>query len=266
MRVSQAIQNSGLEAGDARWLMSELLGCSLLDVSLHGDQDLDESVKIKFFEWAQRRITGEPLQYIVGAADFHDIRLKVDSRVLIPRPETEQLVQLVLESESEDKQRFLDIGTGSGAIALALKHARLQWVASASDLSEDALAVAWENARQNKLPVEFRSGAGLLPWQGDSFDFMVSNPPYLSKELDQLGDGVAAFEPSIALFSDDNGASVADDLIQQAVDRVCSIDRLYFELSARVAYALERKWRKKVRRLQRFADLNDRKRFLFIQL
>lgn len=150
--------------------------------------------------------TGRPLQYILGYTDFLGCRISVDERVLIPRPETEELCEIILHEHSKDKSlRVLDIGTGSGCIPIALKRHAPNWRVSALDVDEGALALAKLNAAQNSVDITFfptdilRSGT--LP---DSYDIVVSNPPYVAEEEKQeILDNVLVHEPHLALFVPD---------------------------------------------------------------
>ena len=169
----------------------------------------------------QRRIGGEPMPYVVGRAGFRTLSLAVDRRVLIPRPETEGLVDHVL-AWARDHNRcgaVADIGTGSGCIALALAvEGRFERVV-ATDVSDDALAVARENLALigPAVPFELRQGALFEPLADESFDAMVSNPPYVSEsEFAELEDSVRLFEPRSALVSDGDGMGHTEALLAGA--------------------------------------------------
>ncbi len=152
-----------------------------------------------------RLYKGEPLQHITGIGHFYGLTLKVNRSVLIPRPETEELVALVLEEQESSPLDILDVGTGSGCIALALKQKRKNWQVSAVDISKEALAVARENATQLGLNVDFMLDDICYSQLDSRFDVIVSNPPYIpAKEESTLEEHVAAFEPHEALFSPDD--------------------------------------------------------------
>ena len=168
---------------------------------------LDESVA--FAALLARRAAGEPVAYVLGSRGFYGLDLKVSPAVLIPRPETELLVEAALERLPTTPCRVADLGTGSGAIALALanelKIERLDAQVVAVDVSPDALAVARENARKLNLAVDFRLGdwcGGLL---NETFDMIVSNPPYIRADDEHLAQGDVRFEPALALASGADG-------------------------------------------------------------
>lgn len=156
--------------------------------------------------YTDRLLTGEPLQYIIGQADFYGLKFKVSPAVLIPRQETEELVYLVLENHSSDTSlHVLDIGTGSGCIPITLKKYRPNWNVSAVDVSLKALAVAKENSLLNRVVVDFQQLDILSATPiADSWDIVISNPPYIpNTEAHMMKENVLKYEPSIALFVED---------------------------------------------------------------
>ena len=189
------------------WLLSDALGLKRLDLYVQFDRPLSSAELDRLRPWVKRRAAHEPLQYITGMADFHKIRVHVDRSVLIPRPETEELVEILLEDHPSGRPlRVLDIGTGSGCIAIALKKARPEWTVEAVDLSEAALATARRNADMNGLDIGF-SQADFLTGEGmpkGPYDLIVSNPPYIhNEEAEQMHRQVLDYEPHLALFCDD---------------------------------------------------------------
>lgn len=148
----------------------------------------------------------EPIQYILGETEFYGLRLKVNPSVLIPRPETEELVQWIIQGNLPENSRILDIGTGSGCIALSLKSHLKNIQVSGMDISEKALEVARQNALKNRLEVDFFQ-ADVLSWEDfewDFYDVIVSNPPYIREsEKPQMHANVLEYEPENALFVSD---------------------------------------------------------------
>ena len=204
-------------------LDAELLLAHALDVSrerLLLDRDLRVSgAAVRRFQDAVRRraVLREPVAYIVGRRDFHQITLAIDSRALVPRPESELLVELALELPRG--AHVLDVGTGSGAIALALKRARPDLELSASDLSEDALELARANARTLALDVAFVR-ADLLDSLPDAFDAVLANLPYVAdRERGALAPEIVRHEPHGALFAGADGLDAIAALVEQLAER-----------------------------------------------
>ena len=202
---------------DAELLLAHTLGCSRTHLYTWPDQVLSPS-QIAFFEsLLERRVLGEPVAYIIGEREFWSLPLKVNRHVLIPRPETELLVELALSLADASPHRVADLGTGSGAIALALASERAQWDIVATDLSADALAVASENAQRLHLThVRFHQGAWCDALPTGSFDLLLSNPPYIAPHDVHLQQGDLRFEPASALSAPDSGLADLRTLIEQA--------------------------------------------------
>jgi release factor glutamine methyltransferase len=189
---------------------------------------------------AMKRAGGAPLAYAVGRASFRHLALDVDERVLIPRVETEVLVERVLERCSGTTRAIADIGTGSGAIALSLAFEAELDVVFATDVSLDALAVASANdatfSEALKSPVEFRHGSLLAPLKGERLDAIVCNPPYISfAEVSDLPPDVRDWEPSLALLCPQDGLSVTRELIRQAPNFLVPRGFLALEVDTRRA-------------------------------
>ena len=172
----------------------------------------------------------KPAQYILGYEEFHGLRFQVDERVLIPRPETEELVELILAENPNTELKVLDIGTGSGAIAVSLKESCPLWQVTASDLSVDALELARENAKLNRVDISFIQSDVFENISG-SFDIIVSNPPYISEnDKNEVGLNVLASEPKMALFADEDGLAIYRQIIEGAAKHLSPQGKLYFEI------------------------------------
>lgn len=190
------------------WLLADTLGVKRLDLYLSFDRPLAPAELERLRPLVKRRARHEPLQYITGFSDFMNARLEVNPDVLIPRIETEQLVEIILDNHPAGQQlEVLDIGTGSGCIPIALKMERPEWKVSALDISERALVLARSNAGHNEAEVDFRKGdvnqPDQLPFEGP-FDLLVSNPPYVHPdEREALEPQVKNHEPATALFCED---------------------------------------------------------------
>ena len=210
---------------DAETLLLHAIGEDLLDANLawliaHGHETLSRRVVTDFRAYVDRRRTGEPIQYITGEAEFYGLSFKVNREVLIPRPETEHLVEKVIEiARGFERQRIADIGTGSGAIAVALASQLPAARIHATDKSAAALKVARANAARNGVAerVRFHEGDLLAPVAGKLFDVIVSNPPYVSEaDRNSLAVEVRDYEPAQALFAGADGLAIYRRLIPAA--------------------------------------------------
>jgi release factor glutamine methyltransferase len=195
---------------DSARLDAELLLAMAIDVPrtylfAHPEDVLDDLALERFERFLARRIAGEPMAYIHGTREFWSLELMVTPATLVPRPETELLVELALrEIPRRAEWHILDLGTGSGAIAVAIARERLACHVTATDISEEALAVARQNARQLELPdIEFLAGDWAEPVRDRSFDVIVSNPPYIRASDEALA--ALAAEPATALVAGEDG-------------------------------------------------------------
>lgn len=187
------------------WLLAETLSVKRLDLYMLYDRPLSEDELNLLRPMVKRRALHEPLQYITGETEFYKATIKVEPGVLIPRPETEQLVELVLgEHGLQENLKVLDIGTGSGCIPIALKSQQPSWKVYATDISVDALGIAKKNATLNEVNITFLKDDILNPsyFEPDEFfDLIISNPPYILKEEKEiLDEEVKKYEPERALF------------------------------------------------------------------
>lgn len=197
-------RSAGPAAADCVHLLTLALGVSRAWLLGHGEAPLAADAHARFETLLARRLAGEPLAYLRGRHGFWSLQLEVTPDVLVPRPETERLVELALERMGVHG-RLADLGTGSGAIALALASERPQWQIVATDRSAAALAVAARNGARLGLPVDWRIGAWLAPLAGERVDLIVSNPPYIAPDDPCLdGDGVRR-EPHSALVAGTDG-------------------------------------------------------------
>ena len=194
------------EQGEAQamafMLLEELCGMTKADVLMGKDDETDEKHASELLNAVKRLMEGEPIQYVIGQTQFCGLTIKVKSGVLIPRPETEELVEIVSKGCSTS---ILDIGTGSGCIALALKHRFPQADVMAIDVSTDALKIAQENAVRLGLDINFIHQDILQTTpEARQYDLIVSNPPYVcEREREEMEPHVLNYEPSIALFVPD---------------------------------------------------------------
>ena len=235
-------ERQGIESArlDAELLATRAFARTRVELYTHYDQPLDEAELASYRALVQRRLSGEPVAYILGRKEFWSIDFEVDARVLIPRPDTETLVEQGLEilvKVGADKQgRIADIGTGSGAVAIALKKERPADEVFAVDASPDALAVAQANATRLKFPVTFLQGDLVTPLDG-RFDLIVSNPPYIpTREIDTLSAEVRS-EPRVALDGGADGLGLVRRLVDGAVKHLTDDGWLAMEIGAGQAEA-----------------------------
>jgi release factor glutamine methyltransferase len=207
--ATEYLKGRGIDTArvDAELLLARALGLSRIELYTLHDRPLTDAERTAARELVQRRGQREPLAYVLGDWDFRRLTLKTDRRALVPRPETEIVVERCLALlEGVEAPRVADVGTGTGAIALALKQERPDAVVVATDISADALELARENAAANQLEIELVEG-DLLAGVAGPLDLIVSNPPYVgAEELDALEPEVRDWEPRGALV--DEGQTV----------------------------------------------------------
>ena len=212
---------------DAETLLLHAIRAVVPDANLawliaHDDETITAHASADFHAWIERRRAGEPIQYITGEAEFYGLSFKVNREVLIPRPETEHLVEKVIElARRFERPRIVDVGTGSGAIAVALASQLPDARFDATDQSAAALKVAQANAARNKVAerVRFHEGDLLAPVAEIKFDLIVSNPPYVADaDRDSLAVEVRNYEPAQALFAGADGLAIYRRLIPAAFD------------------------------------------------
>ena len=224
--ISAALAQSGLVPLDAQVLLAHVVGQDRAWLVAHRGDAIAREQLDAFLALARRRREGEPVAYLTGRREFWGLPLVVSPAVLIPRPETETLVELALARLPEERNvRVLDLGTGSGAIALAIAHERPRATIVATDVSTDALDVARANARRLGLAnVEFAFSDwydGLAPSStGGAFDLIVSNPPYIDAADPHLREGDVRFEPARALTPGGSGTAAILRIVSGAHERM----------------------------------------------
>jgi release factor glutamine methyltransferase len=217
-RATEYLTGKGIESPrlDAEHLLGKVLGLSRVELYTHYDRPLSENERIAYRELIRRRGEREPLAYVLGEWDFRHLTLSVDSRALVPRPETEAVVDRALELlDGKANPDVLDVGTGTGAIALSIKEERRGAQVTAMDLSPEALELAQENARRTNLDVRFveedlEKGFGV-----DAYDLVVSNPPYVRPdEIESLQPEIRDWEPRLALVGTTQTRAVAEHALR----------------------------------------------------
>jgi release factor glutamine methyltransferase len=220
--VTQALgqaQATGIDRLDAQLLLGHLLGRSRSWLIAHDGDALPAEIAAAYGALCQRRAAGEPLAYLVGEREFHGLKLQVSPAVLVPRPDTETLVDWALallagELADGPAPMIVDLGTGSGAIALAVKHRHPAGRMSAVDVSEAALAVARNNAERLHLDVEFKAGSWWQALTDRRFNLVLSNPPYIAGEDPHLA--ALTHEPTLALTPGGDGLDSIREIVAGA--------------------------------------------------
>lgn len=221
---------NGVEKVALAYVFNDWKDWSRLDFILHQSHEIPEADLRQLDKITKLLKQHIPAQYITKKAYFADLTLTVDERVLIPRPETEELVNLILEENPDESLTVLDIGTGSGAIAIALAKARKNWQISASDISKKALLLAQDNARANQTAVNFLH-SDVFSQISDKYDIIVSNPPYIAfEDRNEVGQNVLLHEPHLALFADNEGLSVYQKIAEGVAEHLTAGGRIYLEI------------------------------------
>ncbi len=212
--LSKGVENARLEA---EWLLCAATGLDRVGLYLQYDKPLNESELAAYRALVARRARREPLQHILGGQEFCGLEYEVSPDVLIPRHDTELLVSEAL-ARFPDAGSVLDVGTGSGCIAVTLQKRLHLATVTATDISEAALAVARRNAAQHGAPIEFLSGSLFAPVSGRNFDLIVSNPPYIpTVDIESLDREVRDYDPREALDGGDDGLHIYRVLIPASV-------------------------------------------------
>lgn len=264
-------EQSGIVAQSAVFLLLELSEMSSHNLYYEYDNEMDDELNQRFQKALIRLIDQEPLAHILGYEHFYGYKFKVNEDVLIPRPETEELVANVLAEYDEyfanQKVCAIDVGSGSGAIAIALKKEEDQLQMYASDISEKAVAVAKENAKTLKAEVTFLVGDMLQPFidRNMKVDILVSNPPYIPKE-EEMEKSVVDFEPHVALFGGEDGLEFYRSIFKNAHKVINDRALLAFEMGYNQKEAMENEARKYFSndRMETLKDLNGKNRMFFI--
>ncbi len=217
-------------------ILQRITGLSKTEIAIHPDFRVNESDIVWLKNALEDLNDHKPIQYVVGYEEFYGLKFNVDKHVLIPRPETEELVKWVLDDHAISKAPLsvIDFGTGSGCIAVSLKHQRPDWSVSSLDKSVEALKVAQSNALQNGVEVDFMEN-DLLYFKPMSrkFDLVVSNPPYIrNSEKRLMQKNVLEFEPEMALFVEDDDPLVFYRAIAEISKTLLNVNGcIYFEIN-----------------------------------
>lgn len=269
--AQEQCEKEGIIAQSAVFLLLELSEMESHNLYYEYDNEMDDELNERFQEALQRLLKQEPLQHILGYEYFYGYKFKVNEDVLIPRPETEELVANVLADYDEyfhgQKVCAIDVGSGSGAIAISLKKEEDNLQMYASDISEKAVAVAKENAQALGVDVTFLVGDMLQPFIDENIkvDILVSNPPYIPVE-EKMEKSVVDFEPHVALFGGEDGLKFYRMIFENAHKVIKEKAILAFEMGYNQKEAMEKEARKyfPTDRMETVKDLNGKNRMFFI--
>lgn len=268
-RSASYLQERGIDNGklEAEWLFCAVLELQRLDLYTRFDMPLDDAEVGRLRTLIQRRGRREPLAYLLGEQPFCGLSLQVGPAVLVPRPETEQLVELVLADSALDKHSaaVVDVGTGSGAIALALKQARPQWQVSGVEVSPQALAQARTNGQSNGAEVIWQESDLLAdcpgPWQ-----LVVANLPYVGEDERHRIDPELAYEPAVALFSGADGMNAISALLAQLPTALAPQGVCWLEHGDQQAAAVAAVCHGHGLQARHYRDWSDKERFTRVTL
>lgn len=225
---------------EALLILSRVLGLSEAQVLAHPERPVEERHEERALDLLARRLCGEPIAYLFGEKEFWGRSFFVDRRVLIPRPETEHLVESVLDLDLPDAPRLLEIGTGSGCLAVTLALEIAEARVTASDISPQALQVARRNADRFGCSIRFVLGDLLAPFRTSFFDAIVCNPPYIAEcERSGLALEILDFEPETALFAGPEGLDAYEALFAELGERAPDVP-LLIEIGASQAESIQR--------------------------
>lgn len=232
-RASSFLEQNQLEGHMIEYVFLQRKHWNKTDYLLHMHEPITAEDQKQIDEDMAKLLAHYPPQYLIGNEVFLDYRLKVTPDTLIPRPETEELVEKCLkltQKQANQALKVVDVGTGTGAIAISLKDKRPTWQMSAVDLSSAALEVAKENAQQIGVALEFILSDCLDEVVGP-IDVLISNPPYISKDEYELMDvSVREFEPKMALFAENNGLAIYEKLAKQAQSKLAKDGKIFLEI------------------------------------
>ncbi|MER2040459.1 peptide chain release factor N(5)-glutamine methyltransferase [Desemzia incerta] len=244
--ASSFLEASGKEGIAAERLLMERQQWNRTDFVLHLNEEMPSDSKRQLIEDVAEHGGGRPIQHILGYEWFYDLKLKVTHDTLIPRPETEEIVDKFLQqTKQDDLLKVLDIGTGTGAIAIVAKKQRPNDDVTGTDLSPKALAVAKENAEANGVAVRFLEGDLTAPVKDEKFDVILSNPPYIGEhEKNVMDQSVLDYEPPMALFAENDGLFIYQRLAKELPRLLNPNGKIYLEIGYQQGEAVKELFQK----------------------
>ena len=269
----KAFNDRGLSPNTLKAFIFELCNDENVNLYLEMDNEVKPIIEEKFEDGVKRLLNGEPMNYILGYSYFCGYKMFVNKDVLIPRYETEELVGLILSKYDEffakENVDVCDVGTGSGAIAIALKKEEDRMNVYASDISSDALKMAKENAKANDAKIEFFLGSMLDPYIENNIkvDILVSNPPYIKND-EIMESSVIDYEPHVALFGGDDGLKFYREIFENAHKILKQKAMLFFEMGYDQKENLSKLAKEYFTngQIEVFKDINGKDRMLMIKL
>lgn len=229
-RIAEALRSTDIDPADARVLLRTALRVSNAHLVAHPEQRLTDSQQADYLAWVERRRAGAPVAYLTGEREFYSLAFNVTPAVLIPRPETELLIEAALEHLPLDSPlRVLDLATGSGCVAVTIARQRPRAMVTATDISRNALAVARGNAARHGASIEFVESDWFAALTGRCFDLIVANPPYIAAGDAHLAAGDLRFEPRAALVAGPIGLECITVLVEEAPPHLAPGGWLLFE-------------------------------------
>lgn len=239
-RASSFLETAGKEGYAIQYLLLARKNWDKTQWLLHMREEISSADEAQVEQDVAALLENIPPQYLLGYEFFFGHRFKVTEATLIPRPETEELVALCLAMNDTSKRRVVDIGTGTGAIAVSLKLARPQWTVTAVDLSEAALQVAQENAAALQAELVFKQ-SDVLSAISEKQDIIISNPPYISQaEWDLMDESVRNYEPKTALFAENDGLAIYQKIAKESRQLLQPAGMIFLEIGFRQGNAVKK--------------------------
>lgn len=270
-RASSFLEENKREKEVARYLLQHVLQKNYSELMMTIYDDITPEAYQTFWAYIEEHATGRPFQYITGQESFYGRDFLVNEHVLIPRPETEELIEEVKKRvarlfEEHKTMKIADIGTGSGAIALTVKKEISNAEVTATDISTEALVVAKKNAERLEVKVEFKQGDLLAPIADQKWDIILSNPPYIgSHEAESLSDTVIDYEPHLALFAAEDGLQLYRKMTEQLPEIMNAPSFIGFEIGYAQGPAVQKMLQKAfpLADVEIVQDINQKNRFVF---
>lgn len=270
-RASSFLEENNREKEVARYLLQHVLKKNYSELMMAMYEEISQEAFQTFWAYVEEHATGRPFQYIIGQETFYGRDFIVNENVLIPRPETEELIEDVKKRalklfDTNKVIQVADIGTGSGAIAISIKKEMPHTIVTATDISTEALRVAMKNAQRLEAEVQFEQGDLLAPIANQKWDIILSNPPYIGQhEADSLSDTVIEYEPHLALFAEEDGLQLYRKMAEQLPAMMNIPSLIGFEIGYEQGAAVQKMLQKAFPNaaVEVVKDINKKNRFVF---